>query len=132
MKHDASENRILISLGELVSIARRRISPALPIDEDEPELKSPSRIALASLGIKERKKLSLDFEDGGVSYRLFGYADEIQGSEITLVKSTEGGSKSVKKAEVAQARGEAFMLGKMLAESENLDSVSLRIIFPFL
>ena len=38
MKLIADENRILISLSELVSIARRRISPALPTDESEPEL----------------------------------------------------------------------------------------------
>ena len=46
MKHIPSENRILISLSEFISIARRRISPALPTDESEPVLSDASRISL--------------------------------------------------------------------------------------
>ena len=129
MKLIADENRILISLGELVSIARRRISPALPTDESEPELVDASRMMLASLGISERKKVELDFSYDNVDYRIFGYADAIESGVITLVKVSTGASKAVKKAEIAQARGEAFILGKMLSERDGLGSVELKIIY---
>ena len=129
MKLIADENRILISLSELVSIARRRISPALPTDESEPELVDASRMMLASLGISERKKVELDFSYDNVDYRIFGYADAIERGVITLVKVSTGSSKTIKKAETAQARGEAFILGKMLSERENLGSVELKIIY---
>ena len=129
MKLIADENRILISLSELVSIARRRISPALPTDESEPELVDASRMIRASLGITERKKIELGFSYDNVDYRVFGYADAIENSTITLVKVSTGSSKAIKKAETAQARGEAFILGKMLSERENLGSVELKIIY---
>ncbi len=129
MKLIADENRILISLCELVSIARRRISPALPTDESEPELYGASRTMLTSLGISERKKVELDFSFEGVDYRIFGYADSIENGIITLVKVSTGSSKAAKKAEIAQARGEAFILGKMFTESESLDCVSIKIIY---
>ena len=38
MQFDIEKNKILISVKEFVSIARRGISPTLPRDEDEPEL----------------------------------------------------------------------------------------------
>ncbi len=75
MKHIASENRILISLDEFISVARRRISPTLPTDECEPDLKGASRIFLSSLGITDGEKLTFDFSHGGIDYRIFGYAE---------------------------------------------------------
>lgn len=129
MKLIADENRILISLSELVSIARRRISPALPTDESEPELIEASRMMLASLGISERKRLELNFIYDNVDYRVFGYADAIENGVITLVKVSTGSSKAVKKAEIAQARGEAFILGKMLSERDALSSIESKIVY---
>ncbi len=129
MKLIQSENRILISLGELVSIARRRISPALPTDEGEPELLGASKILLSSLGITERRKMEYDFSLDGVDYRVFGYADKVENGVITLVKVSTGSTKATKKAEIAQARGEGFVLGKMLADNEGLGSVTLKIFY---
>ena len=129
MKLIASENRILISLGEFVSIARRRISPTLPTDENEPEFKEPSRVALLSLGISDNEKLTYDFSDEGIDYRIFGYADKIENGTVTLVKSSTGSTRSAKKTEIAQARGEGFVLGKMLTERDCLDSFKLKIIY---
>ena len=129
MKHIASENRILISLDEFVSIARRRISPTLPTDECEPELCSASRATLAALGISERQKISLDYTHCGIDYRIFGYADSIDNGEITLVKVSTATTKAAKKTEIAQARGEGFILGKIIAENEKRDNINLKIIY---
>ena len=129
MKLVTDENRILISLGEFISIARRRISPTLPTDESEPEFIGTSRQALSSLGISERKKLSLDFTWRGIDYRIFGYAENVENGVVTLVKSVTGSTKGAKKAEIAQARGEGFILGKIIAENESREDVNLKIIY---
>ena len=129
MKHIPGENRILISLGEFVSIARRRISPTLPTDENEPELSLASRVTLSSLGISERVKLELDYAHGGIDYRIFGYADKVDASAVTLVKSVTGSAKGPRKEEIAQARGEAFVLARMLVMTEEYEAVDIRIIY---
>ena len=129
MKYIPSENRILISLGELVSVARRRISPTLPTDESEPQLVGAPKVILASLGIKERKKAEYDFGIGDVHYRVFGYADDVENGTITLVKVSTGSTKAAKKSEIAQARGEGFLLGKMICERDGLSGVTLKIIY---
>ena len=129
MRHIPDENRILISLEEFISIARRKISPALPTDENEPELSAASRVTLVALGIPERQKLTLDYSYGGLEYRIFGYADSVNEGEITLVKSIFGGKGGPKKEEAAQARGEGFVLGKIVAENEGYSSLSLKIIY---
>ena len=129
MKLLAEENRILISLGEFVSIARRRISPTLPIDEDEPTGQKPSRAALSFLGVDKGVRLEREFTADGYDYRLFGYTEIAENGELTMVKSSTGATQSAKKAEVAQARGEAFVLTLMLMERDNIDSVTARIIY---
>lgn len=128
MKLIASENRILISLGELISIARRRISPALPTDDTEPELLGASRATLQRLGIGTQQRLETDLSADGVDYRVIGYASSIENNTITLVKVSTGRTQAEKRAELAQIRGEAFVLGKMLADKDALERVSLRII----
>ncbi len=128
MKLIASENRILISLGEFVSIARRRISPTLPTDEGEPNLSGASKIVLSSLGITIGRRLELDFCHNDINYRIFGYADGVENEGITVVKSTTGTSKSSKKSEMAQARGEAFVLAKILSETDGLSSVNIKTV----
>ena len=129
MKLIPSENRILISLGEFISVARRRISPALPIDENEPTLLGASKISLLTLGIDGRTRLEYDFCRGSVNYRVFGYSDKAENGEITLVKTITGSSSKPKKEESAQARGEGFVLGKMLCETESIERVTLRLIY---
>ena len=129
MKHIPSENRILISLGEFISIARRKISPTLPTDENEPEISEASRVTLLSLGISERARLDFDFSYEGVDYRIFGYADKAESTGITLVKSITSSAKGPRKEELAQARGEGYVLGKIIAETCGIDSVDLKIIY---
>ena len=48
MRYDAESGKILIGVSEMVAIARRKISPILPFDEDEPELSEASFRRLAA------------------------------------------------------------------------------------
>lgn len=129
MKLIADENRILVSLGEFVSIARRKFSPVLPQDENEPELSGATKGELAIFGIEGTREVTLDFTYNGVDYRLFGAADGVENGVITLVRSSAGGSQSAKKAEIAQARGEGFVCGKIIADESGLDGVTLKVIY---
>ena len=129
MKLIADENRILVSLGEFVSIAKRKFSPVLPTDENEPELSGATKGELAIFGINGTREITLDFSYEGVDYRLFGTADGVENGVITLVRSSTGGSQSAKKAEIAQARGEGFVCGKIIADEYGLDGIDLKIIY---
>ena len=129
MKHIPSENRILISLGEFISIARRKISPTLPTDESEPELSLASRVTLASLGIAERVRLEHDYTHDRLEYRVFGYADAVDGGGVTLVRGVTGSANGPRKEEIAQTRGEAFVLAYILALRGDKESVKVKITY---
>ena len=65
MLFDKERNIIRITLGELVSIARRGISPTLPFDEEEPNLlEVTSRRLRAILGEVRSEKLLLSCSEG--------------------------------------------------------------------
>lgn len=129
MRHLADENRILISLRELVSIARRKSCQGVPKDEDEPITLEASKAVLSSLGLANAEKLKTDADDGENRFRIIGYANRISGNEITLVRSIdENSNEAQKKAEAAECRGEAFVLGKMLADREKYSEVRLLIM----
>ena len=129
MKLIADENRILVSLGEFVSIARRKFSPVLPTDENEPGLSGATKDELAIFGISGTREITLDFSYEGVDYRIFGNADGVENGTVTMVRSSTGSSQSAKKAEIAQARGEGFVCGKIIADEYGLDGINLKIIY---
>ncbi len=129
MKLLKDENTILISVKEFVTAARRKISPSLPLDENEPSLHGADKILKDRLGLGAPAELSFDFCRGDRNFRLFGRADSIQDNVITLVKYSTASTSAQKKAEAAQARGEGFVLAKMYAGSEKTDALSLRIIY---
>ena len=131
MRHIADENRIVVGLSEFVALARRKISATIPFDEDEPNVNDASRAIMASLGISTRVVTDLDFfsEEHGVSFRISGYADKIDGDSITLVKSITCSTRGEEEREVAQCRGEAFLLAKALADKNGYESVSINLIY---
>lgn len=130
MRLISDENRILISLGELVSVARRKTCATVPKDEDEPTAHGASRSLLKALGISAPEELSCDASANGIDLRISGQAERISENEITLVRSIPDGlSKSDKKAEEAQCMGEAFILGKMLSDKYGFDEVHLSIMY---
>lgn len=125
MRYISEENIILVSLSEFVGIARRKISSAVPADECEPILKS-SRADGGSHG----EKLEMEFREGGNRFRISSVADEVVGNSLTVIRYVKG-SPSQKKNEIAQCRGEAFVLGKILAEKYDYDSVRLTVSYIY-
>ena len=124
------ENIILIGLRELVSIARRKSCSGVPKDEDEPAVFEVSGRTLLPMGFGDPELLTADIRHEGKTFRVSGYANRIDKNSITLVKKIRHSStKEMKKAEEAECRGEAFALGKILADRDNLDEVKLSVIY---
>lgn len=130
MRYDIDTGKILITLGELVLIARRGISATLPVDEDEPNICRPSlMIRRAALGDKEPIPVRFGFDALGYSFELIGEADMIEGEEVTVLFSTDTNASSPKSEEIRQARGMGFILSYMYASIEGYDNISLNIIY---
>ncbi len=132
MKYIESENTVKISVKEFVSIARRAFSPIPPKDECEPSLTSASRISYKILGINpsDAREISHDFELKETSARLYGeILLENDGTRVTLIRETSGNPNKPTREELAEARGEIYVLSYMLKCAAGLTCVSSRIIF---
>ena len=131
MKYLESENTVKISVKEFVTIARRAFSPIPPKDEYEPTLANPSRISYKILGIRaeETREIFHDFELSGTNARLFGEILVEDGTRVTLIRETDGNPKKPTREELAEARGEIYVLAYMLKCAAGLIKVPTRIIF---
>ncbi len=131
MKYLAEENTVKIGVKEFVSIARRAFSPISPSDENEPALTEPSRISFKLLGVdpSKRKDITCDFTLGSVSARLFGEILVDNDTRVTLIYETSGNPHKLSREEIAEARGEAYILAYMLKRAAGLNSVLTRTLF---
>ena len=130
MRYDA-ENRIIdIRLGEFVSIARRGISPSVSYDEDEPNVSAVAEARLSRVfGEMRHEVLTLEFGSGEYNFKLTGYAEALSGNSVTVVRAVRSNPHRPRKSEVAEIRGEGYILAYMLAKECGLDSVSIRFIY---
>ncbi len=129
MKLLKDEGIITVTVSEFAAIARRRISASLPIDENEPSVSEAERAVRERHGFGEKVHLSSDFEIDGTRFRLFGYADAIDGASLSVIRVVSAVSKSQKKSETAEIRGEAFLLAEMLADSRSFGEVKINITY---
>lgn len=130
MRYDTDSGKILITLGELVLIARRGISATLPVDEDEPNFSRASYIIRrAVLGDREPVPVRFGFDALGFSFELIGEADMIECDEVTLLASTESSAGNPRAEEIRQARGMGFILSYMYASIEGLENISLKVVY---
>ena len=130
MRYDADRGIIDIRLSEFVSIARRGISPSVSYDEDEPGIGALGSRTLGRLvndPVDER--LVYRFISGEHTFELSGHADSIMGCEITVARTIDSRPTRPKKSEIAQVRGEGYILGYMLAKRGGLNSVDIRFIY---
>ena len=130
MLFDKERNIIRITLGELVSIARRGISPTLPFDEEEPNLlEVTSRRLRAILGEVRSEKLYYSFEAGEHSFELSGCAEDISGDLITVAREITSSPNKPRREETAEVRGEAFVLAHALASINGYETVGIRLVY---
>ncbi len=127
MRYDENRKLMLVSLREFVTLARRGIATTLPYDDEEPTITDISKAEGKRLSLPESKKLlRLSFSLGDIDYELYAEAENIKSNEITVVRSLDG---KPKKNDIAECRGEAFVLGYALIKKGNFDKVHLRFIY---
>lgn len=131
MKYLENENTVQVSVKEFVSIARRAFSPIPPRDESEPDLTEPSRLSYKILGIDTSgaKDIFHEFTLSEVSARLYGRILVENGTRVTLIYETKGNPRKPSHEELAEARGEAYVLSYMLKCAAGLQNISCRIVF---
>lgn len=125
MRYISDEKRILVGTSEFVSVARRRISPTLPFDDDEPLL--DDAISLPHGTRNNDGEIFYDFERDGLLFRLVGRADLCKKNEITLSKISHATTEGQRKSELTQCRAEGFIIGKMLADIHGYSEVELTL-----
>lgn len=115
MRYDKENDRLIISVSDMVSIARRGISSSLPCDSDEPTYYGSFE--------KDHTALSLDFTAGEFSFTLTGSVTVSDG-EILHKVYTDTSAKKPRKEVTMQARGEAYLYAYMLAKRDGLEQVA--------
>ena len=129
MKYDAERNKIEIELKEFVTLARRSLSTFNTRDEDEPRLAELTVRRLTKiLGEHTPERLYFDFSAGGFDFEMSPTVNALSGNIITLARIVESPSAKPNKHEVAQMRGEAFILGHILCQSLGYSEASIRLI----
>ena len=130
MRYDAEKQIIEIHLNEFVSIARRGISPSVSYDEDEPNISEIAEARLCRIfGELCPERLTLEFGSGEYNFRLVGQAEDLSGNSITVARTVISNPNRPRKSEVAEIRGEGYVLAYMLARESGLDSVNIRFIY---
>ncbi|MBE6532187.1 MAG: ATP-dependent DNA helicase [Ruminococcaceae bacterium] len=130
MKYDISEEKIIISQREFVSIARRSVSATASFDEDEPSLSEISAKRLSAIvGEVKEVGISHEFSALGYGFKLILRADGVRGDEIILAGNAASYKADPSREELAELRGEAFLFGFWLAEKEKYPSVKIRLVF---
>ena len=130
MRYNAEKQIIEIHLGEFVSIARRGISPSVSYDEDEPNISTLAGARLSRVfGDMTAQTLSLEFGSGEHSFILTGQVEGLDGNSITVARAVDSNPQRPRKSEVAEIRGEGYVLAYMLAKNCGLDSVNIRFIY---
>ena len=127
MRYDKDNDRLLLSVRELVSTARRGISSTLPCDTDEPVF--PTSGGMQKSSENERfSELNFDFTAGKYSFTLHGRA-LINGPEITLYVPVDSSPKRPKREVTAQARGEAYIYAYMLSKRDSISDVKIIYVY---
>ncbi len=130
MRYDNDSGKILISVSELVAVARRGISPTLPLDEDEPHITSPSlAIRREALGAKEAVPLRIGFTAYEYEYELVGSTDSICEDCLHIVRAISSSPEKPRREEREQVEGESFILAYMYATLSGIENLSLNITY---
>lgn len=130
MRYDSDSMRILISVGELISIAKRGISGAVTENEDEPTgARPPLSVIRAVLCDAKPEAVRYGFNVEEYLFELTGTADSICTDKISLFAAAEVNPASPRKEEAEYARGVLYILGYMYAKIAGHSVLTLEAIY---
>ncbi|MBP3606334.1 MAG: ATP-dependent DNA helicase [Clostridia bacterium] len=130
MQYDKESGALAVGLTEWVMLARRGISTALPVEEEE-ALSPALRYALGeAMPDAKEESLFYSFEgEGQTHFELHARVQHISFDSLTVARGVEGDPKRPPKALVAQVRGEAFTAAYMYAKIAGYKKIKLRILY---
>ena len=128
MRYDSERDLITVSVRELVSTARRKISSTPPYDIDEPSTAQTNQKNKRS-GNSEIPDLVFDFSLEGYNFRIV--SADICEEDGSLIKTVlvDTSPKHPQKEVLAQARGEGYITAYIIAKSRGLESVNLTFVY---
>ena len=118
MRYSKESGKLFISVKEFVNISRRSIGGSLSRDESEPLSESKGN---------EDYILRTEFSVNGWSFLMEGSPDAVSERGLVIDFTVEGRADRPTRAEISQARAEAFILGRMLCDDKKLDAVELSV-----
>lgn len=118
MRYDESSGEILITSGELVTIARRSLSGNYSREENEPSYSASSLIPL-----------NYSFELGESTFTLMASVSSCEGNSIYLSFPVDSSPKRPRREEIKEARGEAFIAGYILSKIEGYKDIYINITY---
>ena len=119
MRYDEESGEIIISVGEFVSTARRKISTRVPHDEDEPSLSGAPKRKGAGV------EISYSFHSRDYTFRLVGRLESEEGDSIVICVPTDTSAHRPRRETVAQARGVGYVCAYALAKIQGFTSVEI-------
>ncbi|MBR2467001.1 MAG: ATP-dependent DNA helicase [Clostridia bacterium] len=129
MRYDREKDEFYVSVAEFVESARRGIPTHAPTpfgpQRPESELE-PQKFLSEGLTSEE---LSHTATLDGSTLLISGRADGVKEDELYTVRAFAAEKSAPTKEEISRARGEAFILGFMLAQAKGIDSVLLTIVY---
>ena len=128
VRYEIKSNKILIGVTELVAIARRGISTAAPLDENEPHSDAAERIC-RQLTDLIRSPLSMDFSVDGYSYSVNGEAMLDSEGQITIARTVSQNPERPRREEKEQIRGEGYLLSYLYAKERDATGVKIRFLY---
>lgn len=130
MIYDEKRDRLVISVDEMVTTARRGISRAGGFEEDEPTYERTSRIMRhAVLGDEPPLTLTHTLPLGGYTLEIVGEADACDGLSVTLIATTDRSPKKPRREEIEAARGRAFILAYIYSIQNDMGAIGVKTVY---
>ena len=128
MRYDKDTDKFEIELSEFVGTARRT-SARIPVcDEEEPRAGELSqRLISRALSGEEAKEINFEFRAGGLTFLLRAGIDGYSAGRISVARAVKNAERP-DKAELAEIRGEAFVLAHAILSETDEKEISVRLI----
>ena len=127
MRYDKEKERLIISVTEFVTTARRGISSTLPCDADEPEFltRTDEKKSSENNAVSE---LDLNFTVGEYSFTLKCRA-VVRDEKIKMSVPVDTSVKRPKKEVTTQARGEGYIIAYAYAEKHSKTRIQIEYTY---
>ena len=115
MRYDEGTGRLIISVKEFITVARRGISSTSSTEDDCPDI--PVK---APMSVSDAPRLSVSDVCGEYPIEIYGTPDSIKEDTLTLSAMVDARGGRIRKDDVERIRGEGFILAYMYYRASSL------------